>query len=190
MEGEGSNNYKFCRKNLAPHLGVHVTDGCGEFILADETSPIDASMLLCASCGCHRSFHWKEQPEIAWASPLSIKTMPNEPMTPLAATETFTMVRPRKRERTKFTSEQKERMWSMAESLGWKISNNRSEEDFERFSSEVGVSRKVFKVWMHNHRNEAPKTPVGATASSVASESTGGATATPDATSTMVALVP
>lgn len=58
----------------------------------------------------------------------------------------------KKRSRTKFTQEQKEKMLSFAERLGWKM--NRAEEKLTQdFCSEVGVSRRVFKVWMHNNKN-------------------------------------
>ncbi|CAN0905864.1 Zinc-finger homeodomain protein 5 [Linum grandiflorum] len=58
----------------------------------------------------------------------------------------------KKRFRTKFTAEQKERMMEFAEKVGWRI-NKQDEEAVERFCSEVGVKRQVFKVWMHNNKN-------------------------------------
>ncbi|XP_031274413.1 zinc-finger homeodomain protein 11-like [Pistacia vera] len=57
----------------------------------------------------------------------------------------------RKRSRTKFSKEQKEKMFAFAEKLGWRM--NRGEERLtQEFCSEVGVSRRVFKVWMHNNK--------------------------------------
>ncbi|KAK2969005.1 hypothetical protein RJ640_007870 [Escallonia rubra] len=59
----------------------------------------------------------------------------------------------RKRFRTKFSQEQKERMTSFAEKLGWKM--QRCEERMvESFCSEVGIRRGVFKVWMHNNKSK------------------------------------
>ncbi|KAK4351964.1 hypothetical protein RND71_027482 [Anisodus tanguticus] len=58
----------------------------------------------------------------------------------------------KKRFRTKFSQEQKEKMLEFAEKLGWRIPR---EDDIEvqRFCSQVGVKRQVFKVWMHNNKN-------------------------------------
>ncbi|XP_057975712.1 zinc-finger homeodomain protein 2-like [Malania oleifera] len=58
----------------------------------------------------------------------------------------------KKRFRTKFTQEQKERMLEFAEKMGWRI-QNQSEEEIQRFCAEVGVKRQVLKVWMHNNKN-------------------------------------
>lgn len=58
----------------------------------------------------------------------------------------------KKRFRTKFTQEQKEKMLEFAEKLGWRI-NKQEEEEVEKFCAEVGVKRQVFKVWMHNNKN-------------------------------------
>jgi ZF-HD class homeobox domain-containing protein len=46
--------YHECLRNHAAALGGHVVDGCGEFM----PGPDDA--LKCAACGCHRSFHRKD----------------------------------------------------------------------------------------------------------------------------------
>ncbi|KAJ0038310.1 hypothetical protein Pint_22765 [Pistacia integerrima] len=51
----------------------------------------------------------------------------------------------------KMENEQKEKMFAFAEKLGWRM--NRGEERLtQEFCSEVGVSRRVFKVWMHNNK--------------------------------------
>ncbi|XP_052202584.1 zinc-finger homeodomain protein 2-like [Diospyros lotus] len=62
----------------------------------------------------------------------------------------------KKRFRTKFTQEQKDRMLEFAEKVGWRIPR---EEDAEvqRFCAEVGVKRQVFKVWMHNNKTSSSK---------------------------------
>ncbi|KAF2608979.1 hypothetical protein F2Q68_00046476 [Brassica cretica] len=64
----------------------------------------------------------------------------------------------KKRFRTKFTTEQKERMMEFAEKLGWRM-NKQDEEELKRFCGEIGVKRQVFKVWMHNNKNNARKPP-------------------------------
>jgi ZF-HD class homeobox domain-containing protein len=58
----------------------------------------------------------------------------------------------RKRFRTKFTQEQKEKMHEFAEKVGWKM-QKRDEEMVNGFCNEVGVDRGVLKVWMHNNKN-------------------------------------
>lgn len=58
----------------------------------------------------------------------------------------------KKRFRTKFTPEQKDKMMEFAEKVGWRI-NKQDEEEVEKFCAEVGVRRQVFKVWMHNNKN-------------------------------------
>ncbi|XP_048129751.1 zinc-finger homeodomain protein 5 [Rhodamnia argentea] len=58
----------------------------------------------------------------------------------------------KKRHRTKFTPEQKERMMEFAEKVGWRI-QKQNEEEVERFCGEIGVRRQVLKVWMHNNKN-------------------------------------
>ncbi|KAG2313337.1 hypothetical protein Bca4012_027902 [Brassica carinata] len=64
----------------------------------------------------------------------------------------------KKRFRTKFTTEQKERMMEFAEKLGWRL-NKQDEDELKRFCGEIGVKRQVFKVWMHNNKSNAKKPP-------------------------------
>ncbi|KAJ0976935.1 hypothetical protein J5N97_012409 [Dioscorea zingiberensis] len=68
----------------------------------------------------------------------------------------------RKRFRTKFTAEQKERMREFAERLGWRIQKH-DDEALEEFCVEVGVKRHVLKVWMHNNKNSLASPPHHAT---------------------------
>ena len=63
----------------------------------------------------------------------------------------------RKRVRTKFTPEQKERMREFAEKQGWRIQRN-DDGALDRFCDEIGVKRQVLKVWMHNHKNQLAST--------------------------------
>ncbi|EHA8590416.1 zinc-finger homeodomain protein 6-like [Cocos nucifera] len=62
----------------------------------------------------------------------------------------------KKRFRTKFTTEQKERMFDFAKRLGWRI-QKQDEALVEEFCAEVGVSRQVLKVWMHNNKHSIRK---------------------------------
>ncbi|KAI5058706.1 hypothetical protein GOP47_0026876 [Adiantum capillus-veneris] len=62
----------------------------------------------------------------------------------------------KKRFRTKFSSEQKDRMLNFAERLGWRI-QKQDEASVHQFCADVGVKRHVFKVWMHNNKNTFSK---------------------------------
>lgn len=62
----------------------------------------------------------------------------------------------KKRFRTKFTTEQKEKMMVFAEKLGWRIPRE-DDSELQRFCAEVGVKRHVFKVWMHNNKSNSSK---------------------------------
>ncbi|KAL1317602.1 hypothetical protein HN51_069663 [Arachis hypogaea] len=58
----------------------------------------------------------------------------------------------KKRHRTKFSKEQKEKMLRFSEKLGWRM--QRDEDGLiQEFCNQIGVSRGVFKVWMHNNKN-------------------------------------
>ncbi|XP_022938528.1 zinc-finger homeodomain protein 10-like [Cucurbita moschata] len=62
----------------------------------------------------------------------------------------------RKRFRTKFSNEQKEKMLHFAEQVGWKM-QKRDEDLVRNFCNQVGVERGVLKVWMHNNKNTMGK---------------------------------
>ncbi|KAF3640197.1 Zinc-finger homeodomain protein 6 [Capsicum chinense] len=62
----------------------------------------------------------------------------------------------KKRFRTKFSQEQKDKMLEFAEKLGWRIPRE-DDTEVQRFCSQVGVKRQVFKVWMHNNKNPSAK---------------------------------
>ncbi|GMI86403.1 hypothetical protein HRI_002309600 [Hibiscus trionum] len=55
----------------------------------------------------------------------------------------------KKRFRTKFSQDQKDKMMEFAEKLGWRI-QKQDEQELQHFCAQVGVKRQVFKVWMHN----------------------------------------
>ncbi|XP_014520206.1 zinc-finger homeodomain protein 2 [Vigna radiata var. radiata] len=62
----------------------------------------------------------------------------------------------KKRFRTKFSQEQKEKMQNFSENLGWRMQKG-DEGLVQDFCNEIGVSRGVFKVWMHNNKNSSRK---------------------------------
>ncbi|KAL5722788.1 Zinc-finger homeodomain protein [Ranunculus cassubicifolius] len=65
----------------------------------------------------------------------------------------------RKRFRTKFSQEQKDKMYSFSEKLGWKM-QKRDEGLVEEFCNQVGVGKGVLKVWMHNNKHTFAKREV------------------------------
>ncbi|KAK8499557.1 hypothetical protein V6N13_097237 [Hibiscus sabdariffa] len=162
MEKEYPNDvYKECLRNHAASLGSYATDGCGEFTV-DDTS---LSTLQCAACGCHRNFHRK----VSYCSSTSRSRGELE--------NTVERIdygdeggsrgrRPtvgecgKKRFRTKFTAEQKGKMLEFAEKLGWRLQRREEEDEVEKFCRGIGVSRQVFKVWMHNHKNSSAASSV------------------------------
>lgn len=58
----------------------------------------------------------------------------------------------KKRFRTKFSPEQKDRMKAFADRVGWRV-QKKDEGEMERFCDEIGVTRQVLKVWMHNNKH-------------------------------------
>nr|VDD25829.1 unnamed protein product [Brassica oleracea] len=62
----------------------------------------------------------------------------------------------KKRLRTKFTQEQKEKMLSFAERIGWKM-QRQEESVVQKFCQEIGVRRRVLKVWIHNNKHNLSK---------------------------------
>ncbi|KAJ0048634.1 hypothetical protein Pint_16831 [Pistacia integerrima] len=139
-------NYRECLRNHAATLGSYATDGCGEFTL-DDSSP---TSLNCAACGCHRNFHRK----LSYTRSSDVTTT-MEIMEYTEGGSRRVQSSGKKRFRTKFSSEQKEKMLGFAEKLGWKLQRKDEEDEVEKFCRGVGVSRQVFKVWMHNHKNSS-----------------------------------
>lgn len=174
-------SYRECLRNHAAAMGGQAYDGCGEFMAGEEES------LKCAACGCHRNFHRREGspahrpvPKHAMLPapspvaffppppPLAFHQIPRpgspEPGREASETPPRREEGPmRKRYRTKFSAEQKEKMWGFAEKLGWRIQKH-DEEKLEEFCVEVGVKRHALKVWMHNHKNSLASSAIAAAA--------------------------
>ncbi|KQJ88784.1 zinc-finger homeodomain protein 4 [Brachypodium distachyon] len=76
-----------------------------------------------------------------------------------------------KRFRTKFTPEQKARMLAFAERVGWRL-QRADDTAVQRFCQEVGVKRRVLKVWMHNNKHNlaSNKLPIPSTPNSPQAE--------------------
>ncbi|XP_072992918.1 zinc-finger homeodomain protein 11-like [Typha latifolia] len=134
MEAERQREvYKECMRNHAAKLGTYAADGCCEYT---PDAAAAAGALNCAACGCHRNFHRKAYVDY-FAAAASVEE----------GTEG------RRRTRTKFTEEQKASMAGFAERIGWRLPAKRDDDEVASFCREIGVSRQVFKVWMHNHKN-------------------------------------
>lgn len=162
--------YRECLRNHAASLGSYATDGCGEFTPdVDDDSP-----LQCAACGCHRSFHRKVPPPPFPALLGCYNAATVDQSSPPQSSPSDGSVR--RRSRTKFTGEQKEKMKRFAEKLGWRMQRRDEAEEaaIEAFCADVGVSRQVFKVWMHNHKSSAAASSTTATAIPTAAGNRGG----------------
>ncbi|XP_071688558.1 zinc-finger homeodomain protein 11-like [Rutidosis leptorrhynchoides] len=156
--------YKECLKNHAASIGSHALDGCGEYM----TSP---GSLKCAVCGCHRNFHRREPINnvYACAPHVMLSLTQNDhhhhhhqinhvvasPRTP-AAIKIEHPNNGRKRFRTRFSQDQKEKMSDFAEKLGWKMQRCDDKKVVD-FCDEIGIRRGIFKVWMHNNKNTLGK---------------------------------
>lgn len=81
---------------------------------------------------------------------LNFNTYHHQQATSVPPQQPFVLAK--KRFRTKFSQEQKEKMLEFAEKLGWRIPRE-DDTEVQRFCSQVGVKRQVFKVWMHNNKN-------------------------------------
>ncbi|KAK8577838.1 hypothetical protein V6N13_076519 [Hibiscus sabdariffa] len=62
----------------------------------------------------------------------------------------------RKRFRTKFSQAQKEKMLRFAEKAEWRI-QKLDESVVQQFCQEIGIKRRVLKVWMHNNKQRFEK---------------------------------
>ncbi|XP_043710222.1 zinc-finger homeodomain protein 11-like [Telopea speciosissima] len=167
--------YGACMRNHAANLGSHATDGCLAFY------PTIASS-LCGACDCHKNFHRKivvvdsgcgdDRKEESRSHTVKVKTeevevsdnnkeeeekqlqelMVAEQLRQQQEHQVVVQMSKGRRPRTKFTYEQKCWMFAFATSLGWTMQRNRWDE-INQFCQKIGVSRHVFKVWIHNHKN-------------------------------------
>ncbi|KAI3696397.1 hypothetical protein L1987_79411 [Smallanthus sonchifolius] len=162
--------YKECLKNHAATIGSHALDGCGEFMssltnapheqpTSLKCAPREPTSLKCAACGCHRNFHRREHvnndvyayaPHVLLSFTADQTQMVAMPGTP--AEIKIENPNGRKRFRTKFSQDQKEKMCLFAEKVGWKMQRC-DDSVVADFCNEVGIKRGIFKVWMHNNKN-------------------------------------
>lgn len=160
--------YKECLKNHAAAIGGNATEGCGEFMPNGEEGSLEA--LICSACNCHRNFHRKET-ECSGCCPsdyggklmlghLQSYMLMSSPQPVIGGgsipSETNEKGyggggKVRKRFRTKFSQAQKEKMLRFAEKAGWRIQKV-DEKVVQQFCLEIGIKRRVLKVWMHNNK--------------------------------------
>ncbi|WOL04120.1 zinc-finger homeodomain protein 4 [Canna indica] len=178
--------YRECLKNHAAAIGGNATDGCGEFMPSGEEGTLEALKCSACSChrNFHRKETEGESAPYDYFHPLrgtkafgynaARATLPHNIIMPLGALHTsesdemegvgggMMMVASRpppmakKRFRTKFTPEQKEKMLSFAEKLGWRL-QRQEDSAVQQFCQEIGVKRRVLKVWMHNNKHHMCK---------------------------------
>uniref|UniRef100_M1D8C7 Zinc finger homeodomain protein 1 n=1 Tax=Solanum tuberosum TaxID=4113 RepID=M1D8C7_SOLTU len=167
--------YKECLKNHAAGIGGHAVDGCGEFMPSGEDGTVD--VFKCAACNCHHSFHRKETVHHHHPCGYFPYIMPRERPLALPLTsggtgggfredqELLEMCSPnnningtllKKRFRTKFSQEHKDKMLALAEKLGWKLQRH-DEGVVQQLCNEIGIKRHVFKVWIHNNKHTLGK---------------------------------
>ncbi|CAO2211050.1 unnamed protein product [Urochloa humidicola] len=93
-------------------------------------------------------------PPAVAAAPMPPGSLVPIPIMPAAAAAAASAAAARKRFRTKFSPEQKQqmRMRALSERLGWRL-QKRDEAVVEDSCREIGVTKAVFKVWMHNNKH-------------------------------------
>ncbi|RZC53500.1 hypothetical protein C5167_012340 [Papaver somniferum] len=79
-----------------------------------------------------------------------IKTVSQPPPPSLAAQGQVVAVK--KRFRSKFTQEQKDKMLSFAEKVGWSFQKE-EEANVLQICQEIGIKKRVLRVWMHNNKH-------------------------------------
>ncbi|PWA94802.1 ZF-HD homeobox protein, Cys/His-rich dimerization domain-containing protein [Artemisia annua] len=103
-----------------------------------------------------------------WPRSGRLRTAADPPGTPVAV-----KVHGRKRFRTKFSQEQKEKMQNFAEKVGWKMQRC-DDKMVTDFCNDIGIKRRIFKVWMHNNKNTfAKKDTTGAAVNSTVNSDVG-----------------
>ncbi|PKA66793.1 ZF-HD homeobox protein [Apostasia shenzhenica] len=172
--------YRECMRNHAAAMGGQAYDGCCEF-MAGEEEALKCAACGChrnfhrreGSPSRHQLVLYDRKHSVLPAPAPVAFFPPSLPFhqipptaAPLAAGDSARggsetpprreeLGATRKRYRTKFTSEQREKMREFADKLGWRIQKH-DDEALDEFCVEIGVKRHVLKVWMHNHKTKIP----------------------------------
>ncbi|CAL0327349.1 unnamed protein product [Lupinus luteus] len=176
----GTIKYRECQKNHARVIGSYVVDGCGEFLGSREEGTLEAN--ICAVCNCHRNFHRQEITDgvVPYQPPMHhhnnqvfayYQCVP-PPLPPGVSYHQHVVDggsnldekdisnpggsggsgRAKKRFRTNFSKEQKDKMLAFAEKIGWRIQKHDGAV-VDQFCAETGVKRQVLNVWMYNKKH-------------------------------------
>lgn len=185
LDNEQSVRYRECQKNHAANIGGLAFDGCGEFLPGGKEGTVEALNCAACSChrnfhrkvlegeqfccGCNeflRNRALSGSPTPAFLALPScrdvvshahmVMSLSSPPIHPDEQHNLQSGSSSKKRYRTKFTFEQKEKMSYFAERLGWRFSKQ-DEEAIQVFCNDIGVGRNVFKVWMHNNKHNLAK---------------------------------
>ncbi|XP_047967146.1 zinc-finger homeodomain protein 6-like [Salvia hispanica] len=178
--------YRECLKNHAASMGGHVVDGCGEFMPNGEDGTAEGLRCAACDChrNFHRKevdgevaqpsnlYQFRtplqnpahHQPQGGFAAAPAIMSFGGDE----SSSEDLNMFQSggsghaalqlgsKKRFRTKFSQEQKDRMQELAEKLEWRI-QKQDEQLVQQLCQETGIKREVFKVWMHNNKQAMKK---------------------------------
>ncbi|KAK1432274.1 hypothetical protein QVD17_09170 [Tagetes erecta] len=137
--------------------------------------------LSCAACTCHRNFHRKEPQGpvvrvehfhynypvgyIRMMGPAPIQIHPSVHQPSASRGNLATGSNPMssgasgsssKRRHTNISKDQKARMLAFVQEVGWRL-NKEHEERVHLLCAEIGITKKVFKTWMHNYRYKSGK---------------------------------
>ncbi|KAL1559000.1 Zinc-finger homeodomain protein [Salvia divinorum] len=178
--------YKECLKNHAASVGGHAVDGCGDFMPSPVSYPTPLKCAACGchrnfhcpeleepsaalpALEYHHHLSSGSPDNSPFPPPISSSYYPSAPHmllalshggggVPINASSSPLMSSgSRKRFRTRFTRNQKEKMLEFAKRLGWKM-QKKDEDLISEFCSEAGLEKGVFKVWMHNNKNTLAK---------------------------------
>ncbi|KAL8256647.1 hypothetical protein R6Q59_031714 [Mikania micrantha] len=184
----GRYRYRECLKNHALGIGGHALDGCGEFMAAGDDGTLDGLKCAACNChrNFHRKeaegqqqqyitsppyYHHHQDRPAGYLQmtpalyshhqrpPLSLPSTSREDLEEISnPSSSGGGSGSKKRFRTKFTAEQKDRMMAFSEALGWRIQKH-DEAAVLQFCAETGVKRHVLKVWMHNNKHTTSKKP-------------------------------
>ncbi|KAK9735596.1 hypothetical protein RND81_04G214800 [Saponaria officinalis] len=130
-----------------PHYPYYRSTSSTPVIHQDMIQCPESKGLLGAGCGTHALV----RPVTTF--PKTEKMEENEGGTKLKIEEINIK---KKRPRTRFTTEQKEKMLGFAEKAEWKI-QKLDQGIVQEFCQEVGIKRRVLKVWMHNNKQHFVK---------------------------------
>ncbi|MQM02051.1 hypothetical protein Taro_034804 [Colocasia esculenta] len=141
VEGEllSYDSYRPKGRKLVGQKGVLISasDAYGYYPAGNSFISAPSPHQMIMPLGALQSCEWPEEVEGGGGSGAGVPTR----AAPVA----------KKRFRTKFTPEQKEKMLAFAEKMDWRL--QREEEGLvQQFCQEIGVKRRVLKVWMHNNK--------------------------------------